>query len=78
MENEPTDYEPGIDQNQGVVGTMARNQQHGDTELEGTQEPNLDPNLITNDAGNAAEDDKGVSDTDTIGEREYVSDEGMD
>ncbi|WP_375446341.1 hypothetical protein [uncultured Fibrella sp.] len=78
MESEPTNYEPGIDQNQGVVGTMARNQQHDDTETEGTQEPELDPNLVINKAENPAENSEKKPTADTIGEQEYVNDEGVD
>ncbi len=74
MENNPDQYEPGIDQNQGVVGTMARNQQQGDAVTEGTQVPDLDPNRATNQAENGAVD----PDTDAIGERNYVNDEGVD
>lgn len=74
METNPNDYEPGIDQNQGVAGTMARNQQHGDTEEAGTQVPDLDPNLVTNQAGN----DNADGGTDTLGEQEFVNDEGID
>ena len=78
METESTNYDPGIDQNQGVVGTMARNQQHGDTEIEGTQEPELDPNLMTSEASSTEENGEDDSDAATIGEQEYVNDEGID
>ncbi|MBO0948730.1 hypothetical protein [Fibrella forsythiae] len=78
MENEPMDYEPGEDQNQGVVGTMARNQQHGDTEKEGTQEAGLDPNLVTNGHDETAENESGQPTTDRIGEQEFVTDQGVD
>lgn len=74
MTNEPNEYEPGIDQNQGVVGTMARNQQHGDTETEGTQAADLDPNLVTNQPT----DSLAETDADTIGEQEYIDDQGVD
>ena len=78
MENKPNEYEPGIDQNQGVVGTMARNQQHGDTEAEGTQQANLDPNLVTNQDTTGAGEDATEPETDNLGERPYVNDEGVD
>lgn len=78
MENKPNEYEPGIDQNQGVVGTMARHEQHGDTEPEGTQLTELDPNLVTNQVSTGAEDEEDEPSTDTMGERKYISDEGVD
>lgn len=78
METPSTKYEPGIDQNQGVVGTMARNQQHGDTELEGTQGTEMDPNLVVNQADNDLANDGNEPATNTIGEQEYVNDEGED
>jgi hypothetical protein len=44
------DYKPGLDQNQGVVGTMARNEQpEEDTELVGSRVPRMDPNIVTNE-----------------------------
>ncbi len=74
METNPNEYEPGIDQNQGVTGTMARNQQHGNTEEAGTQLPELDPNLVTNEG----ENNNAAEGTDTLGERKFVNDEGID
>ena len=78
MENDPTKYEPGTDQNQGVVGTMARNQQQGDTEQEATQMPDLDPNVVTNqdenEIGNGSEEPV----TDEMGERKFINDEGIE
>jgi len=78
MDTKPNEYEPGIDQNQGVVGTMARNQQHGDTEAEGTQQADLDPNLVTNEAQTDVDGEGTEPDTDGLGERKYVNDEGVD
>lgn len=78
METDSTDYEAGNDQNQGVVGTMARNQQHGDSEIEGTQEPGFDPNLVTNKPSGSPEDESLDTTTDGIGEQKYVNDEGID
>lgn len=78
METNPSEYEPGIDQNQGVAGTMARNEQHGDTEPEGTQLAGLDPNLATNQAEGTSEEAEAEVATDRMGERKYVNDEGMD
>ena len=77
METNPEEYEAGIDQNQGVVGTMARNEQHGNTETSGTQVPQLDPNEVTDqdkDMTNSIPDQT----TDTLGEQKYVVDEGND
>lgn len=70
MEN----YEAGIDQNQGVVGTMARNQQHEDTELVGSRVERLDPNIVTDQSGGTVNDDDAVEETDEMGERDYVND----
>jgi hypothetical protein len=78
METKPNEYEPGIDQNQGVVGPMARNQQHGDTEAEGTQAPDLDPNLVMNQAREEGENGSVEGAPDAIGEQEFVNDEGVD
>lgn len=71
MEN----YEAGVDQNQGVVGTMARNQRHDDTELVGSRVGRLDPNNVTDQSGGTVNDDDAVEETDSMGEREYVNDE---
>ncbi|MEZ0611284.1 hypothetical protein ACAW74_22425 [Fibrella sp. WM1] len=71
MEN----YEAGTDQNQGVVGTMARNQQHEDTELVGSRVGRLDPNNVTDQSGGTVNDEDAVEETDEMGEREYVNDE---
>lgn len=73
MEN----YEAGTDQNQGVVGTMARNQAHEDTELVGSRVPRLDPNIVTDQSGGPLNDEDAVEATDTLGERQYVNDEAV-
>lgn len=72
MEN----YEAGTDQNQGVVGTMARNQEHDDTELVGSRMPRLDPNIVTDQSGGTLNGEDAVEDTDNMGERQYINDEG--
>ena len=51
MESQTNDYQPGTDQNQGILGEMARNEQTGtlDPATAGvSQEPRLDPNAVTN------------------------------
>lgn len=78
METNKDDYEAGVDQNQGVVGTMARNQQHGDTEAEGTQAPDLDPNRVTDQSADAPEKQVSAPETDTIGEQPYINDETVE
>ena len=57
MNPKQTTYEPDEDQNQGVVGTMARNSESNDSELVSTRLPRLDPNIMTNQSGAAIEDD---------------------
>jgi hypothetical protein len=66
MEN----YEAGLDQNQGVVGTMARNQQHEDTELVGSRVPRMDPNVVTEQG------DETPTDEETPPQNEAVDDAG--
>ena len=78
MENNDDTYDPGTDQNQGVVGTMARNQQHEDAESDATQVPQLDPNLATGAVENTTENEPDSPKTDELGERKYVNDEGVD
>ena len=78
MENNPDEYEPGIDQNQGVAGTMARNQQQDDTGAEGTLVPGLDPNLVTNQAEKEPENGGETTGTGPIGAHSFVKDEGLD
>lgn len=58
MNTQEQNYEPGIDQNQGVVGTMARHNENdpNDTELVSTRVPRMDPNIVTNQSGAAMED----------------------
>jgi hypothetical protein len=73
MENIPNEYDAGTDQNQGIVGTMARNEQHGDTDAEGTQLPEFDPNLATQEG----ETDPENTDPADIGEQKFVNDEGQ-
>ncbi len=51
MESQTEHYQPGTDQNQGVVGEMARNEQVSTldpAEVGVSQEPRLDPNTFTN------------------------------
>ena len=64
MNTKQTTYEPDEDQNQGIVGTMARNSQPTDTELVGTRMPRLNPNIVTNQSGAAIEDDDESAETD--------------
>lgn len=86
METQNENYEPGLDQNQGVVGTMARHEQPDDTELIGSRLPRLDPNIMTNQSGAAMDDDadlltpadapataddEDVADLNDMGERQY-------
>ncbi len=78
MENNTEDYNPGTDQNQGVVGTMARNQQHEDTESDATQVPQLDPNLVMGATESVSENTADSPNTEEIGEQNYVNDEGVD
>jgi hypothetical protein len=49
---------------------MARNQQHGDTEAEGTQAPDLDPNLVMNQAREEGENGSVEGAPDAIGEQD--------
>ena len=74
METNPNEYDPGTDQNQGVVGTMARNQQE-DPEEDATQVPRLDPNQAIDTADTSAANDPDSPATDTMGERRWVGDE---
>ena len=78
MENDPNKYEPGTDQNQGVVGTMARNQQQSETEPENAQMPDLDPNVVTNQDENGPKNEGAESTTDELGERKFINDEGVE
>ncbi len=51
MESPTEHYQPGTDQNQGVLGEMARNEQAStlDPATVGvSQEPQFDPNVFTN------------------------------
>ena len=57
MENKPEQYDAGIDQNQGVVGTMARNQERADATDSNDRESGFDPNAVT-DQSNVDPDDK--------------------
>lgn len=69
MNPNQTKYEPDEDQNQGVVGTMARNNESNDSELVSTRLPRLDPNIMTNQSGAAIEDDdEEISDEDATEE----------
>ncbi len=77
MENNDENYDPGTDQNQGVVGTMARNQEHQDAESDATQVPQLDPNLAVGAVEGTTESAGGNLNTDDLGERKYVNDEGV-
>ncbi|MEZ0542771.1 hypothetical protein [Fibrella arboris] len=70
METNPNEYEAGVDQNQGVVGTMARNQQQDETAAERTEVPQLDPNLMTSQS----ENDEAIPDATAIGEQTYLDD----
>ena len=78
MENNADDYNPGTDQNQGVVGIMARNQEQQDAESDATQVPQLDPNLAVGAVEDIAGSTVGSPKTDEPGERNYVNDEGVD
>lgn len=75
MENKPDNYDPGIDQNQGVVGTMARNQERSDATDSDDRVSRLDPNVVT-DQNHAQPDDEAAAETnDNMGERAYIQDE---
>lgn len=52
MESQEDNYQPGTDQNQGVVGQMARAEQNGPfdpMENGASQAARFDPNAITNE-----------------------------
>lgn len=75
MENKPDDYDAGIDQNQGVVGTMARNQERPDTTDSNDRQSRLDPNVVTGQTDARPDDENAAQVNDDMGERTYVSDE---
>jgi hypothetical protein len=57
MNPKHTNYEAAEDQNQGVISTMAKNNETNDTELVSTRVPRMDPNSMTNQSGAAIDDD---------------------
>ena len=75
MENKPDNYDAGLDQNQGVVGTMARNQERPDATDSNDRQSRLDPNVVTGQTDTQPNDENAVELTDNMGERTYVSDE---
>ncbi len=56
MNPKQTQYDAADDQNQGVISTMAKNNETHDTELVSTRIPRMDPNIVTNQSGAAMED----------------------
>ncbi len=76
MESQEDTYQPGVDQNQGVVGEMARNEQAGTLDpvtIGVSQEPQLDPNAFTN--AEAAKQELGAdADNDDAANEEAVED----
>ncbi len=79
MESQEDNYQPGVDQNQGIVGEMARNEQSGtlDPATVGvSQEPQLDPNAVTN--AEAARQELGAdADNEDAATEEAVEDEDI-
>ncbi len=75
MENKPDNYDAGIDQNQGVVGTMARNQERADATGSNDRESRLDPNVVMSQTGALPDDENAAEMNDDMGERTYISDE---
>ena len=76
MKNKPDNYDAGADQNQGVVGTMARNQERADATDSNDRESRLDPNVVTAQTGSPPDDENAAEVNDDMGERTYVNDEG--
>ena len=75
MENKPDNYDAGVDQNQGVVGTMARNQESADATDSNDRESRFDPNVVTSQTGALPADENAAEANDTMGERTYINDE---
>jgi hypothetical protein len=75
MENKPENYDAGVDQNQGVVGTMARNQERPDATDSNDRVSRLDPNVVTGQTVDQPNDENAAEANDTMGERTYVNDE---
>ena len=75
MENKPDNYDAGIDQNQGVVGTMARNQERADATDSNDRQSRLDPNVVTGQTGTLPDDENAAETNDDMGERPYINDE---
>ncbi|MBO0935249.1 hypothetical protein J2I47_01685 [Fibrella sp. HMF5335] len=75
MENKPDNYDAGIDQNQGVVGTMARNQERSDATDSDDRVSRLDPNVVTGQTAPQPDDENAAEANDDMGERTYMSDE---
>lgn len=71
MESQEDTYQPGVDQNQGIVGELARNEQTGtlDPAMTGVaQEPQFDPNATTNDEAAREELGADAADNDMMDE----------
>ncbi|MBO0932642.1 hypothetical protein [Fibrella aquatilis] len=75
MENKPDNYDAGIDQNQGVVGTMARNQERPNDADSNDRVSRLDPNVVTAQTDELPNDENAAEMNDNMGERTYVNDE---
>ncbi len=75
MENKPDNYDAGVDQNQGVVGTMARNQERADATDSNDRESRMDPNVVTSQTDALPDDENAAKTNDAMGERTCINDE---
>lgn len=76
MNPNETHYDAADDQNQGVISTMAKNNESHDTELVSTRIPRLDPNIVTSQSGAAIDDGDEEYEDITVAEDEDTATEG--